>query len=82
MGCRSNQSPSTFQCIAHASDAEGRLNTSKNDVYNDVAEIEEVPGNTRTSQEESPGSQSKNQKESSGSPIVLGVLGAFAELPN
>ena len=51
-------------------------------MYNDVAEIEEVPGNTRTSQEESPGSQSKNQKESCGSPIVLGVLGAFAELPN
>ena len=50
-------------------------------MYNDVAEIEEVPGNTRKSQEESPGSQSKNQKESCGSPIVLGVLGAFAELP-
>ena len=48
-------------------------------MYNDVAEIEEVPGNTRTSQEERPGSQSKSQKERSGS-IVLGVFGAFAEL--
>ena len=48
-------------------------------MYNDVAEIEEVPGNTRTSQEERPGSQSKSQKERSGS-LVLGVFGAFAEL--
>jgi hypothetical protein len=48
-------------------------------VYNDAAEIEEVPGNTRTSQEERPGSQSKSQKERSGS-LVLGVFGAFAEL--
>jgi len=48
-------------------------------VYNDVAEIEEVPGNTRTSQEERPGSQSKSQKERSGS-LVLGVFGAFTEL--
>ena len=48
-------------------------------MYNDEAEIEEVPGNTRTSQEERPGSQSKSQKERSGS-IVMGVFGAFAEL--
>ena len=33
--------------------------------WRDVAEIEEVPGNTRTSQEERPGSQSKSQKEPS-----------------
>jgi len=81
MGCRNNHrgTASTFQCIAHATDFEGMLSSCKDKVYSDVAELEEVPGNTRKSQEERPGSQRKSQKERSGS-LVLGVFGAFAEL--
>ena len=55
------------------------LSSCKDKVYSDVAELEEVPGNTRKSQEERPGSQRKSQKERSGN-LVLGVFGAFAEL--